>query len=1451
MDNVFSKNLCLFLIAFPLWLSMLAGNSINSSIAFEEHKGQFLNDNGKVASNVLFKASTPSMDIYITTKGISYVQLQSEDAEEKENILLTLNKLTPLQKNVNLHYHKIDVDLLGASIKKENVIMDQGEEPEYNYYLAHCPNGILHVKKYRKIIIKNVYPGIDWVWKIQTSNDPNANLVKYDFVLTPNANIEQIKLAYHNVQLKLSEDAQTLSLITPLGKITEGKLLSFSNNSVVPSSYRLNKNVISFNALQSNKSNLIIDPPLYWATLFGGSNGEMLLSSDCDANGNVFVTGQTSSINFPTKNSGTYFDGTLSGGTDIVIAKFDNNGVLLWATYYGGTIDERGSYIKCDAAGNIFVTGMVWSDNLPPFNGGGYYDPTFNGSVASGDVDAFLLKFDNAGARLWATYLGGNGQDIAGGLTITPSGNLVAIGTTASTNLTTKNSGGYFRATLASTEDAYLYEFTNASAIVWGTYFGGSNTELGQGITCDLNGNLFATGKTNSPNFPLVNAGTYFKGTFAAGEAFLMKFNPARNIAWSTFFGGSGDEFGTDIKVDQKGDVYTIGYTLSFDLPTKNAGTYFDNTLGGIFDAYIAKFDNSGNLIWSTYYGGSSWETPNVAHDLLEVDNCNSFYVCFATSSNNINTYNPGGGVYYDGTFGGSDDLFVGKFKKDGTLLWGTYFGGTQIDDRAGLAVDQNNALFITGSYGPYNGGNIGSLPLTNPGAGAYYDGSPNGNTDGLIAKFKYAPLTAAIPPIAATCSCNRNAIVTAAGGVLPYSYLWSSANQTTNAISGLCAGSYTVMVSDNNCDTLPVTATIAPLPAITTTISSTSASCTTNNNGTATIQAAGGSGIFTFLWSNSASSQTISGLSAGTYSVVTTDNNNCSSVNTVTVSSIPTISYSLTIVNPSCNGLANGSVVINISSPGTYTYLWQNGSSQASVTGLPAGNYSVTISNATGCSAIAQVQLVDPAAITFTTSSSNLTCANSCDGSINVSSNGGILPYAYRWSNNNTTNSISSLCVGSYSLTVTDSNGCVGNISTVITSPATITASVTSTNINCYGNNNGWVQINSATGGISPFTFLWNTTATSQQINNLSPGIYSVTITDANGCTTDTSVLITQPTLLQASITNNNPQICAGQNILLSAGASGGTPAYSFLWSNNLIGSTTIVSPNATSVYSVSVTDANGCVTSDSVTVIVNALPIVTFGSDKQVGCGPLCVTLFNQTPFAQQLTWTLGDGNTIAGADSINHCFLNPGSYSISLTITDSNGCSNTDSLLNYITVYPDPAAAFITNPSVLAPMNSIVQFFDKSIGADSLNWLFGDFSNSTSSLRNPSFSYNDTGAFTITLIAINEYGCKDTAYGSIDINPESNVFVPNTFTPNNDGVNDLFSPIATGIVATDYELLIFDRWGNLIFETNDPSQGWNGKVNGGKDVAQQDTYVWKLRCINLLGERKRLLGHVNLVK
>jgi gliding motility-associated-like protein len=699
----------------------------------------------------------------------------------------------------------------------------------------------------------------------------------------------------------------------------------------------------------------------------------------------------------------------------------------------------------------------------------------------------------------------------------------------------------------------------------------------------------------------------------------------------------------------------------------------------------------------------------------------------------------------------------------------------------------------------------------------------------------------------------NGSASATASGGTAPYSYSWNN-GESTQTITGLASGNYFVTVTDaNHCTSIQNVFIGQPAPLVLSIFSLTPISCYGGSNGTATAATYGGIPPYSYLWNNGQTSQTATGLSSGNYLVTVLDSAGCTSIVSLNIFDPTPMTSSVTSVPALCFGTNTGSASATASG-GTpsYSYLWSNNQTTPILTNVSAGNYSVIITDANGCTksdtvSISQSTLL----ISSFTNVQNVLCNKGSNGSASVIASGGTPPYSYLWSNGQTFSSASSLSSGTYTTVITDANGCTTVDTLTISQPGAITVLTSPDDTACPGN----ITIISAiaTGGTSPFTYFWQPNVgfgSAQAVNPNNTTTYTVIITDSNGCTnTGTTSVFVYTNNMSASM-YATPSICIGQNATLTASVNGSNLS-GIYWSNNLGTGTGpfVVTPTVTTTYSVIVTNNCGATVASTATVQVHPLPQIHLSPQTATACDHV-VLQFSDTNSANagsHYFWTFGDGGS-SSQTSPSHTYSQAGTFTVNVTVTSGYGCSASAQTFCTAMVITSPVANFTSDPPLeTSIVNPAFRFYDQSTNATSRLWDFGD--GQTSTLENPHHLYASTGIYTVKLIVYNNGMCIDSIIKTVEVQPEFTFYVPNTFTPNGDHINDVFN--GKGMEIIEFEMLIFDRWGNEIFKSNDLHTGWDGRANGGAEIAQEDVYVYKISLKDFKGSPHYYNGHVNLVK
>jgi gliding motility-associated-like protein len=703
-------------------------------------------------------------------------------------------------------------------------------------------------------------------------------------------------------------------------------------------------------------------------------------------------------------------------------------------------------------------------------------------------------------------------------------------------------------------------------------------------------------------------------------------------------------------------------------------------------------------------------------------------------------------------------------------------------------------------------------------------------------------------------CMGQQTATLTANAAI---SYTWtpaatlSSPNGSPVTATPTTTTSYTVTGTDGNGCTNSATSTVTvnSIPIVTL---SGALIC----SGGSTPLTAGGAATYTWTPATGLSSTNGANVNANpatttSYTVLGTDVNGCINGDSATVTVV-----SNPIVTATTGTICVGQQTTTLTASGANTYIWSPATGLSTTTGsvvtaAPANTTVYTITGTIGtCTASGTTTVTVNPLPTPTIGSDSPVCLNQ---TLNLNAGGA---FTYTWSGPNTFTStaqnpsiagVSAAAAGTYTVVVTDANSCVNSatINVVINSLPIVVAQGSTVCLNST------ITLTASGGTLyswsGPIGYSSNQqNPTIPNATNAMAGSYVVTVTDANNCVNANIAQVVVNPL--PTITANSAAICLGQQTATLTANGANTYAWNPVAGLSAsTGSVVTSSPATTTQYTVTGTDGNNCQNTATLTVTVNPLPLVSIGPQAVSGCAPICVNFTNTAAGSGSCSWNFGNGNT-SNSCAPNHCFNTQGTYSISLTLSDNNGCTNSSSA--FVTVFPVPHADFAATPQPTTILDNTIHFYDLSTGAmiNTWNWSLGN--GTLSVVQNPTTLYADTGTYQVELLVISNHGCRDSTIKYVKIDPDYSLYVPNAFSPNSDGTNDVF--YAKGEGVRDFRMYIFDRWGNQVFYSDDLYRGWDGRFMAkGDQIVQEDVYVWKIECKNGKGERKQLSGHVSLLK
>lgn len=936
---------------------------------------------------------------------------------------------------------RLDFDLIDPSASLQLIPDRATGPPIYRYHSSTTPRILSSTQRLRW---RNIYPNIDLIL------DVSANQFKYDFIVHPGGIVGDIRFRYAGAESVHRASDGGIVVQTSLGPLIEQPPVSFQSkghpttvDQMLPSegcdsvgtSFHHDNGVISFSVARYDSSRiLVIDPALRWGTYFGGALWD-------------------------------YSYGSLGG-----IGGWD--GAPRWASLHQG--------MAIDRDGNYYVCGASFSSDFPLTPG------AFQGQL-NGESDAVIMSFNTYGDLRWSTYFGGSRRDYATALAVDRDGTVAVVGTTGSTDLPVALDPLQKDLAGGSGDDMFVARFDAGGRYLWSTYLGGTGQEEAAGCGIDSRGDVVVAGATTSTNFP-VTLNAQQGGNNGLRDLVVVAITATGRLHWSTYLGGSMDEFGGYLAVDAGDNVVLCGTSFSRDFPTVlnvDQPNFAPSSSPGTFDCVLASFDTGGLKNWATYFGGSSFDwSAGVAVDRSD----NSIILTGSTSSIDL----PLGTKPLQSRLGrdGTSDIFVARYTDRGRRLWSTYYGGSEEDYSAGVALSPTGTVAILGSttsrdllrsndrfqwfldsladicileldrdggliWDSYFGGNGNDW-----GAGILVDGGGSIVINGITSSTNLVvrnPVQrslntdsvqiALFPDIVVASFCNKltpsflpegnlvlcegdSLVLTAPAG---YRYLWSPGGETTRSITVRQPGDVSlVLIGSDECYGYSSNRTVKsyPHPDPPSILSDRTPEICQGDS--VTLRAMPPNLGGTIRWSTGATTPTITVGATGSYSLYFIDSIGCSSVSAPLLVEVhpnpprPDISPSDTLWL--CAG--DSSLLLDAGMDQGIAFIWSDGSASRSIY-APAGTYWLRVRSAFGCLSEADTVVVAlappiPPIVAIPTGSLSL-----CDGdSIRLDAPPGFK--GYLWSNGDSTPSITVRTTGSYQLTVTDSFGCRATTPTV-----------------------------------------------------------------------------------------------------------------------------------------------------------------------------------------------------------------------------------------------------------------------------------------------------------------------------------------------------------------------------------------------------------------------------------
>jgi hypothetical protein len=1292
---------------------------------FIENKGQITDREGRPRPDVRFVAGASGGAVHLRATGFSMERIarstEAPTISESRGVAMEDGGrpgVRPHPAEATERVHRIDVEFEGAN-PAPRIVAEQPSSDYDNYILPNAPpEGIVNVHGYGAVTYRDVYPGVDAVFRERS--DPATGNAGYacDFIVHPGADARRIRLHYAGADaLQLTEDGtlRMLNSVGPLEQRCTARLWDRDGDDdgdpACPVARRNDAPALR-PALRGHELSFEVPERLrdrgfvvtLWGTYYGGENPDQLVNMAVDRDGNICCLGQTEST-AGIASSGAHL-GEWHGIRTVFTVKFNAAGVRQWGTYFKPWTlywYEFGGGIACDASGNVGITGS----ERGPYS-----------------LRAFVAAFDPAGGMLWSDSLGtyklGNveGMGIAAG----GDGSFVVGGMATDDGIATP---GAWQSLKRGWCDAFLAKYATSGAKLWVTYFGGETGDAGVDVAVDGSGTIYLLGSTGS----------------GADDVFLAAFSASGTLLWATTYGGRGIEYPERLAVDAAGNILVCGTTMSDDgiVPLGLAPTMYQPIRHGRQDAFIARFAPGGTLLWSSYYGGEEMDFGN---DAAWDDSGNALLGGKAQSVAGIATPNA-----HKAALGGQDDVLLAAFTADGTLTWGTYAGGEGTDAALAVTGMPNNEVLIAGSTGSEN-------DISTAGA---HQPSKDGFSDGFLMKLGWTPMhvpcvlnTAALfgpycpgdsidVPFYALCSFQPGNVFTA---MLSDALGRFTAPTVVGSLAATEPGVIRCIIPRNVppgtgyrikvVSTSPVLQAwasaavfqIYPAPAVA--IQGPSFACA----GDSVLFRAVGTSITRYQWRRDgadipgATEDALAILAReGVYSVVAYNRFGCSAESPAALRVNPPIRFEAGEGTTMCRGDTARIGGDATGGSGTFVYSWMptGGLDSADVARPTASpsittQYTVTVSDGAGCVAKDTVLVLVHPTPTVALSPEMLLCRG---GSLVIGAlaQGGVAPYTYHWS---PARGLSSTAEAQptarpdtttvYHVRVTDARGCSTEDSVRVSLVATTGWLDPRDTVVCRG---GTAALRvRVLAGTAPYRYRWSPGARVSDSTAAAPTAridgttrFIVTVTDAAGCTAVDSLLVTAlpPTRDPLRILGAKT-FCMGDSVILTAGGMW----TSVRWSTG--DTTRSITVRRQGSYWAEGTLASGCgVLSDTVAVLVH--PTIEPRID-----GPITVCIGEEATYQGRArsgirwAWSAAGGTIQPHVDPrvVVVLWERAGMGRVELTETaDSSGCSGTAWLDVRVDTALTPAIT-ASGPTVFCEGDSVV--LDAGSGYATYRWSSG---------------------------------------------------------------------------------------------------------------------------------------------